>query len=300
MIELRNLRHDDLPYLPGLLAALDREPAPWDASWLERKIFGDPDYDSALSPVIEASGRPVALVHGVMRGGGEVVFLKLLAVERTFRRQGFATRLLDTFEARARAAGASSIKIHYCSPTYLLPGLDPSYTAALCLLLRRGYQTDRHSIANMEVDLDPERLDTRADEARLRGLGYVIRRATPADREGAADLGYLLGGEGWRGEVLDAFTYDPIRLHVAAGATGIVAFAAQDVNGPALFGPTGTDPAARKLGLGTVLLKRCLSDALAQGFHRAEIGGAGPIDFYARAVGGRVCRVFWPLEKLLA
>lgn len=151
----------------------------------------------------------------------------------------------------------------------------------------------------MEVALDPARLDTRADEARLRGLGYLIRRATPDDREGAADLAYRLGGEGWRGEALDAFTYDPIRLHVAVGETGIVAFAAQDVTGPALFGPTGTDPAARKLGLGTVLLKRCLGDALAQGFRRAEICAVGPIDFYVRAMEARVCRIFWPLEKPL-
>lgn len=111
MTELRNLRHDDLPYLPGLLAALDREAVPWDASWLERKIYGDPDYDPALSPVIEAAGRPVALVHGVVRGGGNVAFLKVMAVERAFRRQGFATRLLDVFEARARTAGATSIRI---------------------------------------------------------------------------------------------------------------------------------------------------------------------------------------------
>lgn len=299
MTELRNLRHDDLPYLPGLLAALDREAVPWDASWLERKIYGDPDYDPALSPVIEAAGRPVALVHGVVRGEGNVAFLKVMAVERAFRRQGFATRLLDVFEARARTAGATSIRILFCPPAYLLPGLDPAYTAALCLLLRRGYQTNQQSIVNMEVALDPARLDTRADEARLRGLGYLIRRATPDDREGAADLAYRLGGEGWRGEALDAFTYDPIRLHVAVGETGIVAFAAQDVTGPALFGPTGTDPAARKLGLGTVLLKRCLGDALAQGFRRAEICAVGPIDFYARAMEARVCRIFWPLEKPL-
>ena len=152
----------------------------------------------------------------------------------------------------------------------------------------------------MEVDLDPEQLNTQADETQLYERGYVVRRATSYDREGVANLAWQIGGENWRAEVLEAFTYDPIRLHVAEGPLGIVAFAAQDVNGPAIFGPTGTAPSARRLGIGTVLLKRCLGDVRAHGFRRAEIGAVGPIDFYARAVGARVGRIFWALEKTLA
>jgi GNAT superfamily N-acetyltransferase len=167
-------------------------------------------------------------------------------------------------------------------------------------MMRRGYQTKRESVVNMEVELDPVQLDTRADEVRLRNLGYTLRRAQPADQEEAVALGYATGGAWWQSEVADAFSYDPIRLHVAAGPSGaLVAYAAQDVIGPALFGPTATDPAHQRLGIGTVLLRRCLADVLAQGYPRALISGAGPITFYTQAVGARVCRVFWPFKKSL-
>jgi mycothiol synthase len=300
MAQLRNLEPSDLPLLPVLLAALDREPVSWNAAFLKRKIYEDPDYDPALSPLIEDAGRPVALVHGVIRGGGETAFLKVMAVEKSYRRRGLASQLLDIFESRARQVGATRIQLFFCPPCYFLPGIDPGYAEALCLMLRRSYQTKRESEVNMEVELDPVLLDTQADEARLRALGYTLRRALPSDREAAVALGYSTGGDWWQSEVVDAFSYDPIRLHVAADATGIlVAYAAQDVVGPTLFGPTATDPAHQRLGLGTVLLKRCLADVLAQGYPKALISGAGPIAFYTRAVGARVCRVFWPFEKAL-
>jgi GNAT superfamily N-acetyltransferase len=267
---------------------------------LKHKIYEDPDYDPALSPLIEDAGRPVALVHGVIRSGGETAFLKVMAVEKSYRRRGLASQLLDIFESRVRQAGATRIQLFFCPPCYFLPGIDPGYAEALCLMLRRGYQTKRESEVNMEVDLDPVLLDTQADEARLAALGYTVRRAQSSDQEAAVALGYRTGGDWWQSEVADAFSYDPIRLQVAADSTGtLVAYAAQDVVGPTLFGPTATDPSHQRLGLGTVLLKRCLADVLVQGYPRALISGAGPIAFYTRAVGARVCRVFWPFEKSL-
>src|SRR3712207_1961051 len=102
MARLRNLELVDLPLLPVLLAALDREPVPWNATFLKHRIYEDPDYDPALSPLIEGAGRPVALVHGVIRSGGEIAFLKVMAVEKSYRRRGLASQLLDIFESRVR------------------------------------------------------------------------------------------------------------------------------------------------------------------------------------------------------
>jgi len=296
--QIRPLRPEDLLYLPGLLSILDREPLPWDADFLEHKILRDPDFDPTLSPVIEVEGRPVAMAHGVTRDS-ETVFLKVVAVEPAFQRQGFATRLLDAFEARARERGVCQVRIQFSPPAYLMPGVDIRYTAAIHLLLRRGYETDRRSIVNMAVDLDSTRLNTEMDEVRLAALDINVLRARPQDRERAADLAQQIGSLGWRAEVLDAFTYDPIRLHVAECAGRIVAFAAQDVVGLALFGPTGTDPSYRRLGIGTVLLKRCLRDILARGQRRAEIVAAGPLAYYVHAVEARISRVFWSFEKSL-
>lgn len=220
------------------------------------------------------------MAHGVTRDS-KTVFLKLVAVEPAFQRQGFATRLLDALEGRAQERGLHQVRIHFSPPEYLMPGVDIGYTAAIHLLLRRGYETDRRSIVNMVVDLDSTSLNTEDDEVRLAALGISVRRARPQDREHAADLAQQIGSLDWREEVLDAFTYDPIRLQVAECAGKIIAFAAQDVVGPALYGPTGTDSGYRRLGIGTVLLKRCLRDILVRGQRRAEIVAAGPLAYYS-------------------
>mgnify|MGYP005866281417 FL=1 len=79
----------------------------------------------------------------------------------------------------------------------------------------------------------------------------------------------------------------------------MVAFAAYDVTGPARFGPTGTDPAYRQRGIGGALLKECLRSLRDRGEVVAEIGWAGPIGFYARAVDARIHRVYWGFAKSL-
>ncbi len=302
---MRDLQPSDLPQLPKLLTVLDREPIPWDVGWLQHKIFDDPDYDPMLSPVFERNNRFVAMAHGVIRHyeaqhGGTAAFLKLMAVDPAYQRRGLMSQLLDQFEARVKLAGVERIKIDFCPPAFLIPGVDPEYTAALALLMRRGYKSSRESYVNMRVPLDGGRLETAVDESRLHKLGIEVRRAVSDDFEAAAKLGYELGGDFWRSEIEDAFYYDPIRLHLALKNNSPVAFAVQDVSGPTLFGPTGTLPSARKLGIGTVLLKRCLRDVLAQGYAEAIICGAGPIAYYISTVGATVSRHFWPFVKRLS
>ena len=301
---MRDLRPSDLPQLPKLLTVLDREPIPWDVGWLQHKIFDDPDYDSALSPVFVDDERLIAIAHGVIRQyeerhGGTAAFLKLMAVDPACQRRGLMSQLMDRFEARVKLAGVERIKIDFCPPAFLIPGVDPGYTAALALLLRRGYKSSRQSYVNMRVPLDAEKLETAVDESRLHKLGIEVRRASIEDKEAAMRLGYGLGGDFWRSEVEDAFYYDLIRLHLALRNGEFVAFAVQDVSGPTLFGPTATEPSARRLGIGTVLLKHCLRDVLNKGHSEAIICGAGPIAYYISAVGASVCRYFWPFEKVL-
>ncbi|GAA3446682.1 hypothetical protein [Planomonospora venezuelensis] len=52
-------------------------------------------------------------------------------------------------------------------------------------------------------------------------------------------------------------------------------------------------PAARGLGAGRVLLRRCLAETRAAGLVRAQISWVGPLGFSSRAVGARAERVFW-------
>jgi predicted N-acetyltransferase YhbS len=65
----------------------------------------------------------------------------------------------------------------------------------------------------------------------------------------------------------------------------ITGFACHDATCRNFFGPTGVTPKARKSGIGTALLLACLEDMKQQGFGYAIIGGVGPADYYAKAVG---------------
>ena len=63
------------------------------------------------------------------------------------------------------------------------------------------------------------------------------------------------------------------------------------------FGPTLTIPELRGLGIGTVTLKRCLTDMQRLGWRRIEINSAGPLAYYARSVGASMGRILWSWEK---
>jgi GNAT superfamily N-acetyltransferase len=86
-------------------------------------------------------------------------------------------------------------------------------------------------------------------------------------------------------------------LHVATRDGAFLGFAAHAAQRVPVFGPMGTAPAARGLGIGAVLLRRCLADQRDAGVEVAEIGWVGPVRFYSRAVGARLGRVFWTYEK---
>ena len=61
----------------------------------------------------------------------------------------------------------------------------------------------------------------------------------------------------------------------------------------------GTAPAAQGLGIGSVLLRRCLADQQAAGLDSVQIGWVGPLPFYSGVVGARVERVFFLYRKQL-
>jgi len=68
----------------------------------------------------------------------------------------------------------------------------------------------------------------------------------------------------------------------------ILGFACYNATGKGFFGPTGVKKKMRGQGIGSVLLWRCLESQWEQGYAYSIIGGAGPVDYYAKAVGATV------------
>lgn len=185
-MDWRPFRDDDLP---GITALLERELAydrPGEA-YVRYLIVEDPSFDPALVWVADDGGRVIGIVAGcepderLQAPGG----VKLFAVATEAQRRGVATRLFDAVEAALHARGVSECVALNCGNHRLSLGLDVRYTAALFLLLGRGYQLVGPT-QDMLVPLagsDAPDLDTAADEARLGERGVVFRRATPDEEQ---------------------------------------------------------------------------------------------------------------------
>lgn len=231
--------------------------------------------------------------------------LNLLAVDAAARRRGHATALVAALEERLREVGAGEVLIGGATPRFAWPGIDVRYTPATCFAEARGYVPARDAV-NMTVELDRAaangRLATKADEARLAEHGITVRRLTEADRERITP--WLAGWGGtWREETLSTLQHPDVAcsyvavLRDGASDAEYVGFAAYGVNRRDWFGPMGTSGELRKLGVGGVLLRRCMADLHAKGYRTAQIGWTGPIAFYTRTVDAYVERVFRMYRK---
>ncbi len=120
---------------------------------------------------------------------------------------------------------------------------------------------------------------------RLHESGSTLRRALAPERHKVVAWVRTTFSEAWASETEVAFSRRPVSCFIAIQGGKIVGFACHDATCLNFFGPTGTEPAARKSGIGTALLFACLEDMKQQGFGYAIIGGVGPADFYSKAVG---------------
>ena len=186
------------------------------------------------------------------------------------------------------------------APNYLVPGVDLHHTDAVAFLMQRGYETERVARVDMDVDLRRADLETLEDEVRLGREGIVLRRARPEEITAAAEFALTHFSAPWQQEVADTARFEVPPLFIALANSQIIAFAAYDVTGLSRFGPTGTHSDYRRRGIGGALLRMCLRSIRERGESRAEIAWAGPLGFYARAVGATIGRAYWTFRKGLA
>ncbi|MEP0841679.1 MAG: GNAT family N-acetyltransferase [Phycisphaerae bacterium] len=298
-MELTTLTRNDLPELLDLCSAalpLDT----FSLGLLERTLFADPRCDPRLMLGARRDGRLVGVAVGVNRltlDGQRRGWIKLWAVAAEARGEGLGRRLLRELESRLREAAPVSIDTAG-APYYFWPGPDVRYTPACCLLEAEGYAYDRCNV-NMAVDLASRSFITTADEERLATQGFAFHRADGASLPMVLDF-IRQEWPVWADETYIAMSSVPPAVFYATHEGRVIAFAAYDAAMfPGTFGPTGTDPAMRGRGVGTVLLKKCLQDMKERGYPRCEIAWVGPVAFYARQIGAVINRVFREYRKEL-
>jgi GNAT superfamily N-acetyltransferase len=240
-----------------------------------RSIFVDPDPQTVLAVY---DGGLDAVGAGVVRGSRG--WVKFLAVHPMSRRSGVATMLLDQIEAFCRANGAATIEVGTSAPYYVVPGVDVRLMEGISLLKARGYE-QRGEAFNLTVSLsnlsEPALPVRHASSADLEALRPWVREHFP----------------NWLDELERGVKLGHCVVHDDLG------FACYDVNREAWFGPIATMPGRGGTGIGSATLLGALHAMRALGHERADIAWARAEDFYAKAVGARVGRVFWWYGKTL-
>lgn len=296
LIEVKQLNDGWLERLLPLLqeTAYERH---LDSSELHHRIWQDPSAPVELLLGAVEGDQLVGYCLACIREGHGVVSVFGTVPER--RSQGIARALFAELEKRLLARGVSQLLVEGHGPGYFWPGVELTRGPAICFLIRQGFETDRKTRVDMEVDLTQAHLDTTATEARLASEGIVVRRAMEADIAATAAFTVQTFSRGWQIEVEETRRFPEPPLNIAIYREQVVGFAAYDVTGYARFGPTGTRPDMRQRGIGGVLLKRCLQQMVARGDSTAEIAWAGPIAFYAKEAGARINRAYWCFHKNL-
>jgi mycothiol synthase len=269
--------------------------------WTEESVLDksirDKTYDPALMFAVETDHEPVGFLLGSI--ANEVGWIRAFLVRPDRQCEGIGTAMFDTIEAIFAERGVSDVNVGWALPKYFLPGIDIRYTSAIVFLDRRGYQTTRETRINMDIMLTGRDFDTTESESRLRKQGITVRRGQYTDRPGIDLLCETYSSPGWAVETGFALTRDPVTAFVAERDGEICAFATHSVCGPVHFGPMLTADKLRGMGIGSVLLKRCLQDWQRKGVERCEVVWAGPLSFYGRSVGATMGRAFWTYHKSL-
>lgn len=262
-------------------------------------VYQDPDFVPQHALAVFAGTQPVAFAMGVVRSSG-IGYIKMMLVSKTYRKQNVGKMLLLRMETALSDLGAHTIRVGEAPPAYFIPGIDPRYTSTIAFFQKNGYEKFNEGY-HMHCNLLADDWDTSEAEARLLSRGLEVRRANLQDFEPLmAFLAQYFSA--WQFEVAASFRKNPVAIHLGLRNGQLLGFAAYDGTHVGLpwFGPMGTDPTERKLGIGAVLLRRCLRDQKADGHTFSVIPWVGPYTFYAQHAGAEISRVFWRFQKTIS
>jgi len=123
---------------------------------------------------------------------------------------------------------------------------------------------------------------------RSSAVGIVIRRAQPFEITAVRQFIEENFTIAWADEVSVGFANKPVSVYIATYEAQVIGFAAYECTRRAFFGPTGVSESQRGHGIGRDLLMAGLWGLRELGYVYGIIGGAGPKEFYQKAVGAIV------------
>lgn len=298
MISFRNYMVSDFPEILKLVQS-SHDLDSVTEELMHEKLYEDPAWMPENCWIAEFRREIIGFQFSVVREIREqkICFVKLMAVAKNYRRRGVGTRLLQKSLDLARENRCNKIRFYDSTLNYLMPGIDPGYTAAVCFAEKHGFIKWDLAI-NMEVSLDYSDWECGKEIKKLKTKGVEIRRAEITDLD---SLLKLLDEKWplWKNELSVAMVNNPVSAFLAFKDQKVMAFAAYHGNnrGTGWFGPMGTHPELRGMGIGGVLLKLCMKDLNSMGFQKSIIPWVDPVKFYSDYAAARISRVFYRYEK---
>lgn len=119
----------------------------------------------------------------------------------------------------------------------------------------------------------------------MRRQGILIRRARAYEQSRVREFVEAKFAQTWADEISVGYANKPSSVYIAIHEGEVVGFAAYECTAKGFFGPTGVDESMRGKGVGRALLIACLHGLHEAGYAYGIIGGVGPAEFYAKAVG---------------
>ncbi|NLF02272.1 MAG: GNAT family N-acetyltransferase [Anaerolineales bacterium] len=121
--------------------------------------------------------------------------------------------------------------------------------------------------------------------SQLAEQGIIVRRAMAYEKATVVAWVARHFSAGWSSECDVTFSRTPVSCYLATNRGRIMGFACYDSVCKDFFGPIGVLECERTRGIGKGLLLACLEAMRTEGYAYAIIGGVGPKEFYAKAVG---------------
>ena len=253
-----------------------------DEATFRTKVLLDPNFQTENLPVALENGQVIGFVLAITRRvplylqglEPEKSWITAFGVHPDFRRRGIGGALFEHVLDRLKADGRKTVEISPYVPNYFAPGVDSdNYPGTIDFLQNvYGFKTIEQPIS-MGIDLTnfqipPEILELERQREHVEGL--VISAVTGADLPDL--MPFISDHFGWDWyrhlqEYLVEYFGDSGRqvcFLVARLRGKIVGFCGQRRE---RFGPFGVDASVRNLGIGRILLFRCLAEMSSRQFY---------------------------------
>ena len=247
------------------------------------RVLLDVNFDPGGFLVTEDDGRPVGFLLALTRGtpmqglddDPDDGWITVFFVDPDYRGRGIGRALLERGCAHIAARGRTRVSISPYAPNYFWPGVDGErYPEAVTFLRKHGF-TVIETPVSMATSLvgfriPPSVLDL---QGRREREGYAFGALRSDQIVAVLDFNTRHFSADWARAIREALLRGVPRERVLVAArgdqiAGFCLYGGYD-NVAERFGPFGVDPGLRRIGLGRVLLYRCLDEMRSQGLQHA-------------------------------